>query len=487
MTEVAILGAGFSGIGMAVRLLQAGVDDIVVLERGSDVGGTWRDNTYPGAACDIPSDLYSFSFAPNPDWTRIFPPQREIQAYLRGVADRFGVTPNIRFGTELERADWDETARMWRLSVRADAGGGGARAGLSEIEARVFVSASGPFVDPTWPAIPGLESFAGARFHSARWDHGIDPAGTRVAVIGTGASAIQFVPELRKVAAHVDVFQRSAPWIMPRLDRGTSRLRRAAFRRLPVLQRISRGFTFRTYELRWPVFANRVIGAVGGFGLGLLRRLALRDRELDRRATPHYRVGCKRILISDDWYPAIRSANVELVTDAITRIEPDAVVTADGVCHPVDVLICATGFSVTAPVIASRIHGRDGRTLAEVWKPHASALKGTAVAGFPNLFQLLGPNTTLAHNSMIGMIEAQIGYVLQAITGAAPVLEARPEAVAAYDAKIQDAMGSVVWTTGGCASYYFDAEGRNTAAWPHGAARFARELRHFDEAEYVRA
>lgn len=473
MHEVAILGAGFSGIGMAARLLHAGIDDIVVIERGSQVGGTWRDNTFPGAACDIPSDLYSFSFAPNPDWTRIFPPQGEILRYLHDTADRFGVTPKIRFGAELERAEWDDDDRMWRLRL----------AGGQTLEARIFVSASGPFVDPSWPAIDGLESFAGARFHSARWDHSVDLAGTRVAVIGTGASAIQFVPEIRKVAAHVDVYQRSAPWIMPRLDRRTSRLRRAAFRRFPVLQRISRGFTFRSYELRWPVFANRVVGAVGGFGLGVLRRLALRDGELARRARPDYRVGCKRILISDDWYPALRAGNTELVTSAIERVTASGIVTADGATHPADVLICATGFAVTAPVVANRIVAR-GRTLHEAWAPHASALKGTAVAGFPNLFLLLGPNTTLAHNSMIGMIEAQIGYVLQAVQSRAD-LEVRPEAVASYDEAIQDAMAGVVWTTGGCSSYYLDAGGRNTAAWPHGAARFARELCEFDRADYL--
>ena len=473
MHEVAILGAGFSGIGMAARLLQSGIDDIVVLERAGDVGGTWRDNTFPGAACDIPSDLYSFSFAPNPEWTRVFPPQGEILAYLRDVADRFGVRAKIRFGTELERADWDDDARMWRLATS-----GGA------VEARVLVSASGPFVDPTWPAIPGLEGFAGARFHSARWDHGVDLTGKRVAVIGTGASAIQLVPEVRRIAAHVDVFQRSAPWILPRLDRRTSRLRRAAFRRFPTLQRISRGFTFRAYELRWPVFANPVVGRVAGAGLSVLRRLALRDRDLAARARPHYRVGCKRILISDDWYPALRAGNVDLVTDPIERITASGVV-VDGVERPADVLICATGFAVTAPQIAHRIHGRDGRSLADAWAPHASALRGTAVAGFPNLFQLLGPNTTLAHNSMIAMIEAQIGYVLQALAARSDgVIEARPAAQASYDAAIQDAMRTVVWTTGGCASYYLDAAGRNTAAWPHGAARFVRELRRFDPGEF---
>jgi cation diffusion facilitator CzcD-associated flavoprotein CzcO len=473
MVDVAIVGAGFSGIGMAVRLLQAGISDIVVLERADEVGGTWRDNTFPGAACDIPSDLYSFSFAPNPEWTRVFPPQGEILAYLRDVAERFGVTPKIRFGTELERADWDEKGRMWRLTTST-----------GDVSARVLVSASGPFVDPTWPEIPGLSSFAGAQFHSARWDHSVDLSGRRVAVIGTGASAIQLVPEVRKAAAHVDVFQRSAPWILPRLDRGTSRLRRAAFRRFPGLQLISRGFTFRTYELRWPVFAVPLVGRVAGAGLGLLRRLALRDRDLATRATPHYRVGCKRILISDDWYPALRAPNVALIGDAIERIEPGGVVTSDGTLHPADVLICATGFAVTAPVIAHRIHGRDGLSLAGAWAPHASALRGTAVAGFPNFFQLLGPNTTLAHNSMIGMIESQVGYVRQAVQSGR-VLEVRPEAQAAYAAAIQDAMGGIVWTTGGCSSYYVDAEGRNTAAWPHGAARFARELRRFDETEYV--
>lgn len=474
MHRVVILGAGFSGIGMAARLLQAGIGDIVVIERGTEVGGTWRDNTFPGAACDIPSDLYSFSFAPNPGWTRIFPPQGEILGYLRDTADRFGVTPKIRFGTELEHAEWDEGDRMWRLRTSA-----------GDLTARYFVSASGPFVDPSWPGIPGLESFAGARFHSARWDHSVDLAGKRVAVIGTGASAIQLVPEVRKVAAHVDVFQRSAPWIMPRLDRGTSRLRRAAFRRFPGLQRVSRGFTFRSYELRWPVFSTRPVRIVAGAGLTLLRRLGLRNAQLARAAAPRYEVGCKRILISDDWYPALRAANTRLVTSPIERVTASGVVTADGAEHPADVLICATGFTVTAPVIANRVEAR-GRTLHDAWAPHASALRGTAVAGFPNLFLLLGPNTALGHNSMIGIIEAQIGYVLQAIESGRE-LEARPDAAAAYDAKLQDAMAGLVWTRGGCASYYIDAAGRNTTTWPFAAARFTRELRTFDEREYQRA
>jgi cation diffusion facilitator CzcD-associated flavoprotein CzcO len=475
--EVAIIGAGFSGIGMACRLLERGIDEIVVIERAHEVGGTWRDNVYPGAACDIPSDLYSFSFAPNPDWTHRYPSQPELLAYLHDVADRFGVTPKIRFGTELERASWSDADSEWHLSTST-----------GELSAKVLVSGAGPFVDPVWPDIPGLESFTGERVHSATW-HPVETEGRSVAVIGTGASAIQLIPELQKTSGSLTVFQRTPAWVIPRGDRETSARRRTLFRRHPALQRVARTVEFLGAEGKFPAFASPLIGRVGGALYGLFRRAQVPDREVRARLTPRYRIGCKRVLISSTFYPAMSQPNVTLVTNGIREIDGGEVVTVDGTRHRVDVLVCATGFNVTEPPIAHVIHGRDGAALSDLWSPHMGALRGTTVAGCPNLFLLIGPNTVLSHNSMVYMIEAQIDYVLQSLAalraGGYATLDARPEAQAAYNAGLQRDMSRSVSMVGGCASYYVDAGGRNTSLWPHTATKFAGTVRRFEPSEYV--
>ncbi|MCU1508734.1 MAG: 4-hydroxyacetophenone monooxygenase [Glaciihabitans sp.] len=472
--RVVIVGAGFAGIAMGVRLTQRGMTDFVILERAGEVGGTWRDNTYPGAACDIRSDLYSFSFAPNPDWQYSYGRQAEILDYLRATADRFELRPHIRFGTEFTGAQWDGAA--WQVTTSGDS-----------FTASVLISGHGPLVEPVWPAIPGLETFAGAAFHSARWDHDVDLAGKRIAVIGTGASAIQFVPELQKIAGHLTVFQRTPPWILARGDKPTTARRRRLFRRFPALQRAARWFAFTSNEVKFAGFRFRPIGAVTQLVSRSFLRSKITDPVLRSKLTPDYRIGCKRVLLSDSFYPAIAQPNVTLVPDAAVEIAGSTITAADGERREFDVLICGTGFNATAPSIARFIRDADGSSLASRWSPHMAALRGTTVAGFPNLFLLIGPNTALSHNSMIYMIEAQVAYVVQAfdlLDAGTRVIEAREDAEHRYNEKLQREFGPSVWMAGGCTSYYIDAAGRNTALWPHLARTFARAVRRFDTAEY---
>ncbi|WP_102128430.1 flavin-containing monooxygenase [Deinococcus planocerae] len=475
--QVAIVGSGFAGLGMAVHLQRRGIEDYVIFERAGEVGGTWRDNTYPGCACDVKSDLYSFSFAPNPDWNHRYARQPEILGYLRRVADDFGVRPHIRFGHELERAEWDDGEGLWRI-----------RTSGGEYTARVLISGHGPLVEPKWPVIPGLESFAGPRFHSAQWDHSVDLSGQRVAVIGTGASAIQFIPELQKVVGKLTVFQRSAPWVMPRMDTETSERRRDLFRRYPGLQRLSRQWIFGVAEARFLTFTNERVRKLAEEAAHKHLEAQVPDPALRAKLTPNYRLGCKRILVSDDYYPAMAKPNVELVTEAVTEVKGSKIVTADGQEREFDVLIGGTGFESTRPSIARRLSGRGGRSLAEVWDPHMEALHGTAVAGFPNLFLIIGPNTGLGHNSMVYMMEAQIDYIVAALEHLGRehllALEPRPEAQAEYSEGLQGKLRDSVWNVGGCTSWYIDATGRNSSLWPERAARFRQTLRRFDPSLY---
>lgn len=476
--RIAIIGAGFAGLGMAIQLVRHGIDDFVVIERADQVGGTWRDNTYPGAGCDIRSDLYSFSFAPNPDWTHRYGRQPEILAYLKHCAQKFDLESRILFGHELERAAWDDTSTVW--SIQTSRG---------TITADILISGHGPLIDPVWPDIPNLGGFTGPRFHSARWDHGVDLTGKRIAVIGTGASAIQFVPELQKIARELRLFQRTPAWIVPRGDRPTTARRRAAFRRFPALQRLSRAWIFGLAETRFAGFRSPAVGRVfQAVALRFLHR-QVSDSVLRAKLTPHYRIGCKRILVSDDFLPALTQSNVLLITDPIMRIDGDGLVTADGTTHQVDVLICGTGFNATRPPVADLIQGHGGTSLAESWMPHMAALRGTAVFGFPNLFILVGPNTALGHNSIVYIIEAQIDYVLAALRAMdadnARSIEPNITAQADYNRRIQRDLAGSTWTDGGCASFYLDASGRNTTLWPHRAAAFRASVREFDMTEFM--
>lgn len=476
---IAIIGTGFSGLGMAIRLKQAGIEDFVLLERADDVGGTWRDNTYPGCQCDVPSHLYSFSFAPNPDWSRTYSRQPEIWDYLRDCAGRYGIGPHIRFGHEVLDATWDEDALHWRIETSQ-----------GPLTAEVLVSGVGALSEPSVPAIPGLDGFDGAIFHSAAWDHDHDLAGERVAVIGTGASAIQIVPRISERVGHLDVFQRTPPWILPHTDRPFTRTERRLFRALPWLRRLLRAGIYGAREALVVGFAvdRRFMRPLERMARAHLRR-QVPDPELRRALRPSYRIGCKRILVSNDYYPALMRPNVDLVMAGIREVRPRSIVTADGAEREVDAIVLATGFHVTDMPAATRTRGRAGRTLDDVWQGSPAAYLGTTIAGFPNLFMLLGPNTGLGHTSVVYMIEAQIEHALDCLKAmdrrGAATIEVRPEVQAAFNAEVQERMRGSVWTAGGCASWYLDRTGRNTTLWPGFTFRFRQGTRRFDEADYV--
>jgi cation diffusion facilitator CzcD-associated flavoprotein CzcO len=476
--RVAIVGTGFSGLGMAIKLRQEGEHDFVLLERAAEIGGTWRDNTYPGCRCDVPSHLYSFSFAPNPDWSSTFSPQSEILDYLKDCAERFGVMPHIRFETELESAAWDDEDELWRIETSQEA-----------MTAEVLIAAQGPLSDPSLPEVPGLESFEGKAFHSAQWDHDHTLEGERVAVIGTGASAIQFVPEIQPEVEQLHVFQRTAPWVIPHRNRPMRRWERALYRVFPPAQLAMRAGIYWARESFVLQFRHRAIGKLLERIPMAHMRKQIEDPELRRKLTPDYSIGCKRILPTNEWYPALAQPNVEVIDGGLTEVRPHSVVAEDGTEREVDTIIFGTGFHVTDVPIADRVSGRDGRTLAESWNGSMQAYKGTTVAGYPNLFFLVGPNTGLGHTSIVFMIESQVAYVLDALRAmrsrGARTLEVLEEAQSAYNAELDRMTEGTVWVTGGCTSYYIDRNGHNSALWPTYTWPFRRRLREFDAAAYA--
>ena len=477
--EVLVVGAGFGGLGAAIRMRERGHRDFVVIERNADVGGTWLANTYPGAQCDVPSNLYSYSFAPNPEWTHSYPEQPQIQRYLRDCAERFGVLGHVRFGTEVLEARWRPEDGRWH--VRTSGG---------DYAPRVLIAASGLLSEPTTPKLPGLDDFEGAVFHTGRWDHEHDLRGERVALIGTGATAIQVGPRIGPLASRLHVFQRTPGWVLPHPDREIHAGLRRLYARAPLVQRVARQVV---YGLR------EVLGGEMTRSPGLLRvqelvcrawiRVNVRDPELRRKVTPEYRFGCKRALLSNDWYPTLTAPNAELVTDPIAEIRARSIVTADGTERPLDAIVLATGFRPTDPAIAHRVRDGQGRTLAEHWAVSPSAYLGTAVAGFPNLFLLYGPNVNLGHSSIVYMLEAQIHYVLQALdllaSGEAAALEVRPEVQAAYNEELAERLPRTIWNTGGCSSWYLDETGRNSTMWPDFTFRYRRRVDRLERSEYA--
>jgi cation diffusion facilitator CzcD-associated flavoprotein CzcO len=476
--RVAIVGSGFGGLGAAIRLKQQGTHDFVVLERANDVGGTWRDNTYPGCACDVESHLYSFSFALEPSWPCRFSRQPEIWRYLQRCADEFGVRRHIRFGCAVRGATWDAAAKRWRLDTSH-----------GPVHANVVVLATGPLSEIVEPQLPGIHNFQGRAFHSARWDHGFDPRGKRVAVIGTGASAVQFIPELQKTVARLYVFQRTPPWIIPRPDAQISPRWQHLYRRLPTLQRTARLLAYLGREWRYVLFRHpsvmRQFEKLARRGL----ERSIADPVLRAKLTPRYLMGCKRILLSNDYYPALAQPNVEVITSGVAEVRTGSIVDGDRVERDVDAIVYATGFRPTDPPIAAQVHGRDGRSLAEVWKGSPQAHLGTTVAGFPNLFLLLGPNTGLGHNSVVYMTEAQIDHFVGAMRHmqrhALQVVEPRPEAQQAFVASVDRRMRGTVWVSGRCRSWYLDRTGRNSTLWPQSSWSYYRRAARFNPAEYV--
>lgn len=483
--EVAIVGAGFGGLCAAIRLRESGVQSLVILERSGEVGGTWRDNVYPGCACDVPSHMYSFSFAPNTQWTRPYPQQQEIQDYILRVTQQYALRPLIRFNSGVQALHWLADQACWTVEL----------SGQEPLLARHVVLATGPLNKPAIPDIPGMGSFAGESFHSGYWRHDVDLKGKRIAVVGTGASAIQFVPEIAPDAAQVDVFQRTAAWVVPRFDNPYGARRRWAYRWVPGLQRLS----------RWRVYwFNEWIG-MGFMGSkrmqAMLRRLAgvhlrrqVADPAMRQALTPDFNPGCKRLLISNTWFPALQRPNVRLVTQAVAGIAPNGVVGADGTVYPCDVIIWGTGFKATEFVAPMRVYGEGGAgdvavpDLAQTWRTQPAATRlGITVAGFPNLFLLVGPNTGLGHNSIIFMIECQVDYIVRALASLRErghdTLRLRPE-VQQDDYQLnQRKMQDTVWASG-CKSWYQNADGHIDTLWPGYTWEYWLKTRRFRVGDY---
>lgn len=476
--RIVIVGAGFGGLGMAIQLRQRGEQDLLILEKQDRPGGVWHDNTYPGAACDIPSHLYSFSFEPNFDWSRRYPPQREIQAYLEHCADKYDVRRHTRFNTELARASFDTSTGRWHLLTA-----GGAR-----LSADILITATGQLNRPAIPPLPGLESFQGKVFHSARWDHGHDLKDRDVAIVGTGASAIQFLPAVAARARQVHLFQRSAAWVVPKADKAWTPRQRRLFRRLPWLQRLDRLRLYLQLETRALGFlVMHSLMKYYEWRFRWLLRRQIDDPEKRRKLTPDHPLGCKRVLLSNDYFPALNQANVEVIDAGVKAVKPHSVVAGDGTERRVDTLIFATGFKATDFLSPMHIEGRFGRTLNETWRGGARAYRGINVHGFPNLFMLYGPNTNLGHSSIIYMLESQFHYILECLKLMGDKqwrwLDVRAEVEDRFDDVIQRKLEHTVWQAG-CDSWYQTDSGRNTNNWPGFTFTYRRLTRHVDPRDY---
>ncbi|WP_309114105.1 NAD(P)/FAD-dependent oxidoreductase [Saccharothrix sp.] len=460
--KVLVVGTGFSGLGMAIELKRTGERDFVVLEKASDLGGTWRDNSYPGCACDVPSHMYSYSFELNPKWSRMFARQPEIWDYLKQVADKYRLRAHIRFNTKVSGARWDEDAKVWHVSTEHG----------DTYTAKAVVAGVGALHIPNIPALPGIEKFKGKTFHSAEWDHDHDLRGRRVAVVGTGASAIQFVPQIADDVEHLTIFQRTPPWIMPKMDRSIRSWEQRVFRVLPGAQRLYRNFVYWTRESSALGFA--VNPKIMEFAQNIAKRhmrSQVPDPELRAKLKPDYTMGCKRVLISNDYYPALSKPNVGLTTDGIAEVRAHSIVDRAGVEHEVDTIIYGTGFHVVDSFDYLDIQGKGGVDLAKQWREKGiETYYGITVSGFPNLFFLLGPNTGLGHNSVVFMIESQIRYVRQCLElldrHQADELDVRPDVQARFNRQLQRKLTKGVWTEGGCKSWYLDAQGINRTVWP---------------------
>ena len=463
---------------MALQLQRAGRDSFLILERANEVGGTWRDNVYPGCACDIPGMLYSFSFSTGKAWTRLFPQQPELLRYLKSVAGGSGLRAKIRFNSELQEARFDESRGTWTLRL-AD----GAR-----LACRSLVLAMGPLSKANVPQIPGAERFAGPAFHSSRWDYAVDLRGKKVAVVGTGASAIQFVPQIAPEAAAVTIFQRTPPWIIPRNDRPVESWRTLLRSRLRPYAWLVRKTIYWMLEIRAIGFVvNPKILERREADIRRFLEHSVADPELRAKLTPEYRAGCKRILLSDDYYAALQRPNVELVASPLAEIRERSVVAADGTERSADAIVYATGFNATGGLGPVRIYGRNGTEIGDVWRDGMSAYLGTSVAGFPNMFFIIGPNTGLGHNSMIFMMEAQYRYILGALdylrASGARSIDVQSVVQSSFNAGVQRRLAGTVWASG-CSSWYLDARGTNTSLWPGFTFAFERLTRTFDPRKY---
>lgn len=475
--DIVIVGAGFAGLGLAMRFQRAGIGDFVILEKEDAIGGTWHKNDFPGCACDVPSHLYSYSFAQNPDWSRAYGEREEILAYLRSVAAEHGVERHVRCGTEVLGADWDDEAGRWDVETSS-----------GPVRARVLITAMGPFDDPKLPEIGGMERFAGTAFHSAHWDHDHDLTGERVAVIGTGASAVQFIPKIQKQAGKLLVFQRTPPWVMPRLDRRTGPRERALLRRFPAIQNAIRGAMYSTIEgLGVAIFIDQRFTKPYELMGRLQLRMQVKDPELRAKLTPDYRLGCKRAVLADAYYPALGKPNVEVIPDGVAEIREGSVVTRGGVEHEVDTIIYGTGYHLPTRDIG-RFRGRDGRSLYDLYQERPQSYLGTTFAGFPNLFVFLGPFAAGGNQSALYMLESQMNYVVSALETmhreGLERVEVRPEVQKAFTDDIHERSRDTVWLNGGCKSYYTNDKGQNAGLWPSWSFAYRRRTKRFDRDAY---
>ncbi|MDP2229137.1 MAG: NAD(P)/FAD-dependent oxidoreductase [Moraxellaceae bacterium] len=474
--EVLVIGAGVSGIGAAIRLRAEGIHDFVVLEKADAPGGSWRDNTYPGCACDVPSALYSYSFAQKPDWSRVFAGQAEILDYLHDTAARFDVQRHIRYNEAVQDSQWDDAAGHWVVETAS-----------TRWHARVVISCTGYLHEPVLPDLPGLSEFPGTVFHSSRWNHDHDLRGKRVAVIGTGASAIQFVPEIQPQVQQLHVYQRTPQWILPKPDASLPTLQQSLLS-LPLAKEALRGMIYSGFEV---------------FGIGFRRpallkqverlarthiRLSVKDPVLRAKLTPDYTLGCKRVLLSNAYYPAVAQPNVELHATGVKAVRGNVVIAQDGSEREVDTIIFGTGCVVADQPISHHVRGRDGRTMADIWNGSPEAYRGSTITGFPNLFLVLGPNLAIGHNSAFIVIEAQLDYAMNALRAMRQHgfarLEVTADAQASYNTKVQRDLQGTVWNTGGCSSYYLDRNGRNSIGFPWSTLTMRRLLADFDLRHY---
>lgn len=477
--DTLIIGAGFTGIGAAIKLRQAGVEDIVLLERSDRVGGTWRDNSYPGAACDIPSVLYSFSFVPNPNWSRTYSGAAEICAHIEAMADEFGVRKHIRFNTELTGLTFDEDTGVWTANTDQ----------RKTFRARTVVLASGPLPDHKLPDIRGIDTYRGTVIHSARWDHDYDFTGKRVGVIGTGASAVQIVPELVKQAEFVKVFQRTPGWVLPRLDIQTPKLARTVFAKAPATQQLARRALYWGHEasataLVWNTPLTALVARLGKLHL----RHAVKDPWLRRQLTPAFTPGCKRMLMSSDYYPALQRDNCKLIDWPIATMSPVGIRTSDGIEHHLDCIVVATGFDVHLTGPPFPVLGIGGRTLAQEWAGGAQAYKSINVHGYPNLFVMTGPNSGPGHNSLLVYVEGQLEYATRAITTILGeklrYLDVRAEVQQRHNATLQRRLTKTTWMSG-CTSWYLTADGVNASMYPGFATQYLRQMQDFRRSDYT--
>ena len=479
VVDVAIVGVGFGGLCMAIKLREAGNDNFVILEKGHDVGGTWRDNSYPGAACDVQSHMYSFSFEGKPDWSKRYAPWHEIQQYIVDTTQKYGIRPFIRFNTEVTGAHFDQTTGRWTINT-----GNG-----HTIIARHFVLASGPLHVPAIPKIKGIENFKGKVFHSAQWQHDYDLTGQNVVSIGTGGSAIQYIPEIAPQVKQLYVFQRTPAWVIPRDERTYWDIEKKIFAKLPILRKLHRARLYWSNESRvWPIFNPAIAEGLQKLA-ELFIKFQVKDKALAQKLTPDYTIGCKRVLISNKYYPTFNRKNVELVTDGILEVKENSIVTKDGVTRPADCIILGTGFIVDPRIYMKGFSctGVDGHDLVQDWKDGAEAYYGVSVTGFPNMYQLVGPNTALGHNSIIFMIEAQVNYIMDCLktlkAKGADYLDVKPQVQAEFNQKVQANLEGTVWSSG-CVSWYQQDGGKNFTIWPWSTWKYWLETRKVNAEDY---